>query len=149
GNRVVKAFGQERYEERRFNDHSERLFRIVLQASIIRSLPITEVLAGRAVAGIIWLAGSSVINGTRTQGAFIGFVITLFLLYEPFKKLVRTNYTIQQGLAGAERVFELLDTEPEVVDRPGAIQLHGGQRAIEFPNVSLAHAPGEPGLRRG
>src|SRR5439155_136280 len=85
GNRVVKAFGQERYEEQRFNEHNERLFHIVLRASVIRSLPITEVLAGIAVAGIIWLAGSSVINGTRTQGAFVGFVITLFLLYEPFK----------------------------------------------------------------
>ena len=45
---------------------------------------------------------------------------SLFLLYEPFKKLVRTNYTIQQGIAGAERVFELLDTAPDVADRPGA-----------------------------
>jgi len=148
GNRVVKAFGQEPYEERRFKEHNERLFHIVLQASIIRSLPLTEVLAGVAVAGIIWLAGSSVINGTRTQGAFIGFVITLFLLYEPFKKLVRTNYTIQQGLAGAERVFELLDTEPEVVDRPGATALRGVHRAIEFHNVSFAYEPGEPVLRR-
>ena len=147
GNRVVKAFGQERYEEQRFNEHNERLFHIVLRASVIRSLPITEVLAGIAVAGIIWLAGSSVINGTRTQGAFVGFVITLFLLYEPFKKLVRTNYTIQQGLAGAERVFELLDTELEVVDRPGATVLTGVHQAIEFHDVSFAYEPGEPVLR--
>ncbi|TMA53616.1 MAG: ABC transporter ATP-binding protein [Deltaproteobacteria bacterium] len=118
GNRVVKAFGQERYEEQRFNEHNERLFHIVLRASVIRSLPITEVLAGIAVAGIIWLAGSSVINGTRTQGAFVGFVITLFLLYEPFKKLVRTNYT-----------------------------LTGVDQAIEFHDVSFAYEPGEPVLR--
>jgi subfamily B ATP-binding cassette protein MsbA len=67
----------------------------------MRSLPVTEVLAGFAIALIIWYGGSSVIAGTRTQGNFVAFVITLVLLYEPFKKLVRTNYTIQTGLAGA------------------------------------------------
>ena len=71
------------------------------------------------MAGIVWYGGMSVITGARTQGALVGFIITLFLLYEPFKKLVRTNYGIQQGLAGAERVFELMDTRPQVVERPG------------------------------
>ena len=147
GNRVVKAFGQEGYEQNRFRDQNENLFRIVLRASVIRSLPITEVLAGIAVAGIVWFGGSSVINEQRTLGAFVGFVFTLFLLYEPFKKLVRTNYTIQQGLAGAERVFELLDTEPEVIDPPGARVLSGLRDAIAFEDVSFAYEPGEPVLR--
>ena len=60
---------------------------------------------------------------------------------------MRTNYTIQQGLAGAERVFELLDTELEVVDRPGATVLTGVDQAIEFHDVSFAYEPGEPVLR--
>jgi subfamily B ATP-binding cassette protein MsbA len=147
GNRVVKAFGQEAYEQRRFAEQDRRLFQIAMRASRIRSLPITEVLAGIAVAGIIWYGGSSVIHGSRTQGAFIAFIITLFLLYEPFKRLVRTNYTIQQGLAGAERVFELLDTPAQVVDRPDARVLEGVRDAIEFHDVSFAYEPGEPVLR--
>src|SRR5262249_20017216 len=147
GNRVVKAVGQEAYEERRFREEHRRLFGLVLQASAIRSLPVTELLAGMAVAGIIWLAGSSVIGGTRTQGGVIAFVITLFLLYEPFKQLVRTNYTIQQGLAGADRVFELLDTPPALVDRPGAIELRGVREAIQFHALRFAYEPGAPVLR--
>jgi subfamily B ATP-binding cassette protein MsbA len=147
GNRVVKAFGQEAYEQRRFVEHNERLLRLFMRASRIRSLPITEVLAGIAVAGIIWYGGASVIAGTRTQGAFVAFVITLFLLYEPFRRLVRTNYTIQQGLAGADRVFELLDTAPQVIDRPDAAVLRGVRHGIEFHEVSFAYEPGEPVLR--
>ena len=147
GNRVVKAFGQEGYEQRRFDEHNERLLRIYMRTSVLRALPITEMLAGIAVAGIIWYGGSSVISGARTQGSFMAFIIALFLLYEPFKKLVRTNNTIQQGLAGAERVFELLDTAPQVVDRPGAVALRGVRAAIEFHAVSFAYDPGEPVLR--
>jgi subfamily B ATP-binding cassette protein MsbA len=77
----------------------------------------------------------------------MGFIVTLFLLYEPFKKLVRTNYTIQQGLAGADRVFELLDTHSRVVDRPGATTLRAVRQAIEFHDVGFAYEPGEPVLR--
>ena len=147
GNRVVKAFGQEGYERRRFAEHDDRIFTLYMRGSVIRSLPITEVLAGIAIAGIIWYGGSSVIAGTRTQGSFIAFVITLFLLYDPFKKLVRTNYTVQQGLAGADRVFAMLDTVPQVADRPGARELQGVGRGIEFHDVGFAYEPGVPVLR--
>jgi subfamily B ATP-binding cassette protein MsbA len=146
GNRVVKAFGQEAYEQRRLAGASERLFELFLRGSRIRSLPITEVLAGVAVAVIVWYGGTSVITGTRTQGAFIGFVITLFLLYEPFKRLVRTVYTIQTGLAGADRVFELLDTPSVVVDRPSAAPLAGMREGIRFRDVSFEYEPGTPVL---
>ncbi len=147
GNRVVKAFGQEAHEQRRFAAQNERLFDIYRRQSIIRAMPITELLAGIAVAGIIYYGGRSVIAGTRTQGGFIGFVITLFLLYEPFKRLVRTNYSIQQGLAGADRVFELMDTLPRVVDRPSAVALRRVRDGIRFDDVSFAYDGGEPVLR--
>jgi len=147
GNRVVKAFGQERYEQKRLADASERLFVLFLRGSRIRSLPITEILAGIAVAGIVWYGGTSVIAGTRTQGAFLAFVITLFLLYEPFKRLVKTVYTIQTGLAGADRVFELLDTPATIVDRPGAAPLAGMRQGIAFEDVTFQYEAGNPVLR--
>jgi len=146
GNRVVKAFGQEGYEQQRFQEQNERLFQLFMRMSVTRAVPITEVLAGFAVAGIIWYGGHSVISGARTQGAFIGFIITLFLLYEPFKRLVRTNYTIQQGLAGAERVFELMDTRPGVAERLGAVVLTGVRQGIEFHDVTFAYDGGAPVL---
>ena len=147
GNRVVKVFGQEAHEQFRFAEHNERLFHLFMRASLLRQLPITEILAGIAVSAIVWYGGSSVIAGTRTPGALLAFIVAIFLLYEPFKKLVRTNNTIQQGLAGAERVFELLDTVPEVVDAPDAVELDAVRDAIEFHDVGFAYEPGEPVLR--
>jgi subfamily B ATP-binding cassette protein MsbA len=149
GNRVVKAFGREAYEQQRLRAHTEEIFRLSMTLSRLRSLPITEVLAGFAVAGIIWYGGNSVLSGARTRGSFIAFLFTLVLLYEPFKKLVRTNYTIQQGLAGADRVFALLDTRPQVVDRPGARTLRGIREGIEFHDVSFAYEPGGELVLRG
>jgi ATP-binding cassette, subfamily B, bacterial MsbA len=146
GNRVVKAFGQERYEEGRFHEQDERIFEFYMRASRLRSLPVTEVLAGAAIAGIIWYGGASVMAGTRTQGSFFGFIITVVLLYEPFKKLVRTNYTIQQGMAGAERVFALLDTQSQVTNRPNAVALSGVRRGIVLEDVEFEYDPGEPVL---
>src|SRR2546426_5615089 len=147
GNRVVKAFGQEAHEQRRFVEHNVRLFRIFMRASLLRSLPVTEAFAGLAIAGILYYGGLRVANNPRSLGNFVGFLFALYMLYEPFRRLVRTNYTIQQGLAGAERVFELLDTAPQVVDRPGAVELRPVREAIEFHDVSFAYDPGEPVLR--
>jgi subfamily B ATP-binding cassette protein MsbA len=146
GNRVVKAFGREVFEERRFAEHNDRLFRIAMRASLIRALPVTEMLAGVSIGLTIWFAGSSILVGTRTVGSFAGFFWSLFLLYDPFKKLVKANNTIQQGLAGAERVFGLLDTTPHVCERPGAVALTGIRDAIEFQDVSFAYEE-EPVLR--
>ncbi len=142
GNRVVKAFGQEAYEEARLREHSEHLREVSMRGSVIRALPITEVLAGIAVAGIVGHGGASVIAGTRRPQDFIAFVITLLLLYEPFKRLVRMNYTIQQGLGGADRVFQFLDTQPAIVDRPGAVPLRGVREGIVFHDVSFRYEPG-------
>jgi subfamily B ATP-binding cassette protein MsbA len=146
GNRVVKAFAREAFEARRFADQTERIFQVGMRASLIRALPITEILAGIAVAGIIWYGGASVIRGVRTPGDFFAFLVAVFLLYEPFKKLVRTNYTIQQGLGGADRVFELLDTPPGVREKPDAVVLRGVRDAIAFEDVGFAYEPGEPVL---
>ena len=147
GNRIVKLFGQESHEAERFHEQDERIFRLFMRSSRVRSLPVTEILAGLAVAGIIWYGGASVMAGTRTQGSFFAFLATVAFLFEPFKKLVRANYTIQQGIAGAERVFALLDTEPELRDRPGAGALAGVHDGIAFHSVWFEYEPDRPVLR--
>src|SRR2546426_9710579 len=146
GNRVVKAFGQERHEQRRFVEHNERLFRIFMRASLFRSLPVTEVLAGLAVGGILYYGGVPGGNDPPAPRALVALLIALYMLYQPFPGLVRTHFTIQQGLARAERVFELLDTAPPVMDGPGAVELRGVREGIEFHGVDFAYEPGEPVL---
>src|SRR5262249_4021761 len=117
GNRVVKAFGMEAYEKRRFAAENHSLFRRSLRAALIRSFVATmmEMLAAFGIAGVVWYGGYSVVHGGRTQGAFFAFLTALFLLYDPFKGIGRTNGMLQQGMAAADRVFELLDTPSDVV----------------------------------
>jgi len=73
-----------------------------------------EVLGGIAIAVIIWYGGSEVISGKSTPGNFFSFTAALLMLYEPIKRLNRENHNIQQGLAASQRVFEIIDREPEI-----------------------------------
>ncbi|MCW5892589.1 MAG: ABC transporter ATP-binding protein [bacterium] len=146
GNRVVKLFDQAAYEAARFHAQDEKIFQLYMRSSRLRSLPVTEVLAGFAIAGIIWYGGASVIADPARKGSFFAFLAAVVFLYDPFKKLVRTNYTIQQGLAGAERVFALLDTRPAVADRPGARELTTVGEGVRLEDVGFAYEPGRPVL---
>jgi subfamily B ATP-binding cassette protein MsbA len=148
GNRVVKAFGMEQYEKRRFAEENEGLFRMALRVARIRAFvtPMMEILAAFGIAGVVWYGGYSVVVGGRTQGAFLAFLTALFLLYDPFKGLGRTNGTLQQGMAAADRVFELLDTRSDVVDRPGAGVLPAMREGIAFDAVTFQY-DAEPVLR--
>ncbi|GIW44420.1 MAG: lipid A export permease/ATP-binding protein MsbA [Candidatus Binatia bacterium] len=141
GNRVVKAFGMEEYEQRRFNAENEHLFRLAMKSTRIRAFttPMLEILAALGIAGVVWYGGYSVIVGGRTQGSFLAFLTALFLLYEPFKGLARTNTIVQQALGAAERVTELLDTPPEVADRPGARELTEIREGVRFDRVSFRY----------
>ncbi len=141
GNRVVKAFGMEDYESQRSRVENERLFDLYMKAARIRAFttPMMEILAAFGIAGVVAYGGYSVITGERTQGAFLGFLTALFLLYEPFKNLARSNAAVQQGLGAADRVIEILDTEPDVCDRPGAIRLEGLRDGIRFEQVRFRY----------
>jgi ATP-binding cassette, subfamily B, bacterial MsbA len=141
GNRVVKAFGMESYENQRFAEENNRLFRLYMKGTRIRAFtnPMMEVLAAFGIAGVVWYGGYSVINGGRTQGAFLAFLTALFLLYDPFKGLAKTNTAVQQAMGAAERVMELLDTSSDVVERPDARPLDGIRRGIRFEGVSFRY----------
>ena len=141
GNRIVKAFGMEEYENQRFAKENQRLFRQSLRASRIRGMvaPAMELLAAFGIGGVVWYGGSSVVGGARTTGEFMAFMTAMFLMYQPFKSLTRTYTSVHQGLAGAERVFEILDESPAIKDRPEARPAPRFSRAIEFHDVSFAY----------
>lgn len=142
GNRIVKAFGMKAYESRRFAAENERLFKRFLRASRMKALvaPALELLASVAIGAVMWYGGSRVIDGHRTPGEFMAFLSAMFLMYQPFRHITRTYATIQQGMAGAERIFEVLDVEPAIRDRPGARVVTGFSREIEFANVSFGYS---------
>jgi subfamily B ATP-binding cassette protein MsbA len=142
GNRVVKAFGMEEYEIRRFFDESHRLFKQSLRASRIKALvaPTMELLSAFAIAAVIWYGGWSVIGEGRTPGEFMAFIAAMFLMYQPFKGLTKTYSVVQQGIAGAERVFEILDLESDIREKRNAKVASAFTDAIEFDNVSFGYA---------
>jgi len=141
GQRIVKAFSMEAYENERFKEENEGMFRITMKRRKLRAIstPIMEVIGGIAIAVVIWYGGSQVISGHSTTGNFFSFLTALLLLYEPIKKLNKENHNIQQGLAAGQRVFELIDRKPEIEDKPGAIEIENIDGTIEFKNVSFKY----------
>jgi subfamily B ATP-binding cassette protein MsbA len=141
GNRIVKAFGMEKYEDRRYQEENWRLFKQSLRASRIKAIvaPSMEMLASIGIGAVVWYGGWSVINGGRTQGEFMAFMAAMFLMYGPFKGIARTYTAVHQGLAGAERVFEILDEAPEIADKPDAQVARPFSKSIQFHNVSFAY----------
>jgi subfamily B ATP-binding cassette protein MsbA len=141
GNRIVKAFNMEEYERKRFSKMNEKLFRIMLKSLRVRAVshPLMETLGGLGIAAIVFYGGYNVIQGTATPGTFFSFLTALMMLYEPVKRLSNVNNSIQQGLAGASRIFEILDTVPEIRNKPGALDLARIREGIEFQNVSFKY----------
>jgi subfamily B ATP-binding cassette protein MsbA len=148
GNRIVKAFNMEEYEKRRFAVENDKFFRTILKRVRIRALshPLMEVIGGVGVAAIVWVGGYSVIRGELTPGAFFSFMAALLLLYNPIRDLNKVNLEIQDGMAAAIRVFELLDTVSEIRDDTEAIPLPPISEGILFQKVNFKY-DGEPVLR--
>ncbi|MGH7916412.1 MAG: ABC transporter ATP-binding protein [Candidatus Binataceae bacterium] len=141
GNRVVKAFGMEEYERSRFNRELRRLFRIYMRVAWIKSItgPMIEVMGACAIVAVIWWGTVSVVAGTRTYGTFGAFIAAMLIIYRPFKSLSKTNNSIQQGLAAADRVFEMMDTPADVPDNPQGLELEPRPHAVSFVNVSFRY----------
>ena len=108
--------------------------------------PIMETLGGFAVALVILYGGIRVIDDAMDPGSFFSFITALLLAYEPMKRLANLNAALQEGLAGAQRLFDLLDREPAITDAPGAGALTIQKGAVSFDNVRFAYVPGQPAL---
>jgi ATP-binding cassette, subfamily B, bacterial MsbA len=144
GHRIVKAFGAERHEERRFAAASNRLYRTNLKITSTVAIlpPLMEFLGGGAVVALLWYGRNQIAAQVTTQGDFLAFIAAAFLLYTPVKRLSRVNANFQQAMAAAVRIFEMLDTHSEVRERPGAHALAAHSRTIEFRDVSFAYDDG-------
>ncbi len=148
GARLVKAYGMEAYEEGRAAGLFERLFGLVERAARTRSRasPMMETLGGAAIAVVILYGGHQVISGARTPGAFFSFITALLLAYQPLKSLANLNASLQEGLAAAQRIFQVLDVEPTIRDLPGARPLSVAGGEIRFDQVRFGYAPGAVAL---
>jgi subfamily B ATP-binding cassette protein MsbA len=122
GTRLIKAFRLENYAIERLNRNFEQIFQLRMKAVRARGRmgPALESLAGVAIAGVVGFAYWRILSGISTVGDFMGFITALLLAAQPIKSLGTVTTSTLEGLAAAERVYELLDEKPTVVDRPGA-----------------------------
>ncbi len=148
GARVVKAYGMEEYEKGRVRTIAERIFNLVFKAARTRSLasPIMETLGGLAVALVIFYGGLRVIDNSMDPGSFFSFITALLLAYEPMKRLANLNASLQEGLAGAQRLFVLLDREPHIQEMPDAHELEITGGALHLDQVKFSYVSDQPAL---
>jgi subfamily B ATP-binding cassette protein MsbA len=149
GIRVVKSSSAENLERERFRNITADYHRTFLKAERLRALvgPLTETLATVGTVVILWYGARLVVSEGALSGAqFVGFVALSLKLYGPVKYAAKFPALVQPGLAGAERVFEFLDTPVEIRDRPGARVLRSSTGAIAFEKVAFGYRAGEPVL---
>ena len=141
GHRIVKAFGAEAREDAKFRKASDELYRTNMRVTRIVSVlpPIMEMLGAFAIAGALYYGAHSIAAGRLTSGEFAAFVAALLFMYGPIKKLSRVNASLQQAIAAAERIFEVLDRHTEVRERPGAAVLPPFHESVEFREVLFAY----------
>ena len=141
GTRIVKAFCMENYESKRFAAENERLFSLNMKAVSVQALshPVMEFLGSVGIAAVIFYGGYNVLHGHSTVGTFTSFLAAALLLYEPVKRLTNVNNTINQGLAGAERVFSIIDRVPDIVEKPGAPDMPPIDGNIHIEHVDFAY----------
>ncbi len=150
GAKIVKAFGMEEYETKRFSDENNKYLEIQRKSTKYNEMtaPIMEFLGSIGIAVIIWYGGSKVIEGVTTPGNFFSFLTALMMLYAPIRKLSRINNTIQAALAAFERINTILETEPEIQNSPRAKAIQSFNSEIEFDDVSFSYNTESPDVIR-
>ncbi|HYB24412.1 MAG TPA: ABC transporter ATP-binding protein [Solirubrobacteraceae bacterium] len=143
GIRVVRSFGQEPAHEAAFANLNEdnraaNLTTVYLNAAYF---PGVEMLSGIALALIVLYGGYQAIDGHITVGTVVAFVATLSFLFEPIQQLSQLYTTYQSGMAALEKIFQLLDTQPTLIDRPNAPALGPIRGEVRFEDVSFAYRP--------
>lgn len=149
GIQVIQAFGQERHELDRFTRRSTRYYeeRVKGIRYWATFFPAIRFVASLGMAIVLGFGAYRVFDGALTLGGLVAFISYVASFYEPIHRLVQTDNTMQQAIAAGERVFELLDTIPEIEDAPEAIELLSIQGAIAFEGVSFRYGTGEEVLR--
>jgi subfamily B ATP-binding cassette protein MsbA len=141
GNKVVKTFGGQDYEEAHFRHANEnnRKLNMKMMATNAASAPLVEFAGSLALAAIVFMATRPELIAEMTPGTFVSFFSSMMLLLPAMKKLTTVNAQIQKGIAAAESIFELLDSETEA--DTGTHRLERAEGELEFQDVSLVYEP--------
>lgn len=137
----VKSYHAEEYEISKSNNILNNIFGLYVQAIRTESFssPIIEIISSIAIAGVIWYGGHEVITGHTSPGSFIAFIGAFVAAYRPLKSLAELNNNLQEGLAAAKRLFDVLDVRPEITDLPNGKILQISKAEINFNQVGFAY----------
>ena len=150
GARVVKAFGMEAAEQRRFDAMNQAYFRsfVHLRRVSAAAAPVSEYAVVLVAVIMLWLGGREIfVTHTLEAQTFVMFIVALLATISPIKTLSEVNNNVQQGVAAAGRVFEVMDHTPEIADREGARPLAPFRSAVRYEHVSFSYEPDRPVLR--
>jgi subfamily B ATP-binding cassette protein MsbA len=141
GTKIVKAFGMEAHEKKRFAQKSRRIFRLEMKENKVREMssPLMEFLGGIGIGFIIWYGGRQVIAGTYSFGAYMSFLTAVGLMYQPLKKISRLNNAIQRGMAAIERIYEILEKKSDLIEAASPVDIQPGSHRVAFENVSFKY----------
>ncbi len=141
GIRIVKAFGMEKYESRRFAEKNKNLFNSLMRSIKTGAIshPVMEVISILGTSLVILFGLYYIANGKMTVGDFFSFMASLVFFYRPLRDLNGVNNTVQDGVAAAQRIFEVLDTQPEIKNRQSALSVSRDFRTIEFRNLAFKY----------
>ncbi|MGZ8649270.1 MAG: ABC transporter ATP-binding protein [Solirubrobacteraceae bacterium] len=144
GVRVVRTFGQERRHLERFAQLNEDNYAANMKTVYLNAgyFPAVELLSAVATAGILLYGGLQVVEGAITIGVLVAFIAALGNFFDPIQSLSQFYTTYQAGMAALDKIFELLDEEPDLRDRPGAVRLERLRGEIDFDDVTFSYGSG-------
>jgi subfamily B ATP-binding cassette protein MsbA len=141
GNRIVKAFGMELWEMARFRRAARRLLRANMRAIGVSAIssPLMDALGSVAIALLLWVGRLRIVHHQMTAGSFIAFLVAVFSLYDPVRKFAMYYNSFQQALGASDKIFQFLDEQDEVPEKPGAVKLHAFTEGIRFTDVRFGY----------
>ncbi len=148
GNQVVKAFGTQRYESRRFRTAASRLLKTNMRKVLLQGIPtpFIELMGAVTFVGLLWYGRTEIKNHVLLGADFGAFLLALLFLYEPVKRLTNLHSIFQQGMGAAEKVFHYIDQREEIFTHPGAKPLTGFREGVVFDHVKFTY-PTASGLQ--
>jgi subfamily B ATP-binding cassette protein MsbA len=149
GNRIVKAFSMELWEITRYREAARRLFRANLRsvAAAAISSPLMDTFGAIAIALLLLVGRDQIRQQTLSTGLFIAFIIAVFKMYDPVRKFATLNNNFQQAVGASASIFQFIDTDDDVKEKPGAAKLGEFRNSIRFENVEFSYRADGDGAR--
>ena len=149
GNRIITSYNLYDYQQKRFQDTLRSVLKLgmkMVQRTGMLS-PLMHFIVSLGTASVIWLGSYLIVTHQITAGSFVSFIAALIMLYNPIKSIGNNFNSVQMSLMAMERVFGLLEANPEIMSKENAVKLGDIKKGIEYKDVCFEYVPGKPVLK--